>query len=1767
MRRFLLFFTVALLLFIMPAVLFSTKASAATSGYYTYEVSNGEVTITDCLTSTTGIIIIPASLGGYPVTGIGEDAFYNCTNLTNVIIPEGVTSIGPCAFEGCSSLNSITIPNSIVEIGEKAFYDCTNLTSVQVSNIGAWCNISFADIYANPVSYAGKLYLNKVLVTALQIDSKVTCIGNFAFYGCTALTSVSFSDSVTNIGNYAFYGCTGMTEIILPDNVTDIGERAFSNCTGFTSINIPEKCTSIGRYAFLDCTSLTGIWVDKNNTAYSNDDDGVLFNKEKTELIVAPPCLDTNGYLSQYFIPNSVENICAYAFKGSKKLRYITIRANDIGYYAFADCNNLESVTIYGSVTEIDNSVFKNCANLKNISIPASVKQISFSGCPRISYNSYGNALYLGNSSNPYVLLVSSHSQDSYSCEIHPKTIAINPDAFKNSTGLTGVLIGENVSTIGASAFYGCTNLASVAIFDGVTSIGDYAFYGCSSLKNITISNSITRVGNAAFNGCENLQYNIFDNAKYLGSGGNPYMILVGPTTKDIATCTIHTDATVMSDYAFLNCRQLTSVTIPGNITTVSSFAFAHCNKLANVVLEDGVAAIGDYAFYGQGLVSVVFPKSLAFIDNCGFCAQKGLSTVIYKGTLLENSNILIKSGNDYLTSATWHYECSDTTFAEQQCLYCPECDNYYLPDGSYAKATVTFKDWDGTVLASNTYCYCEEVVAPNDPERVADNTYTYMFAGWDQPVVNCAGNATYTATYTPDYIDYTVVFKDWDGTVLSTEVYHWGDTIVEPDTPTKTADNTYTYAFTGWNKAVVDCAGNATYTATYAASYIDYTIVFKNWNGDILSSNTYHYGDKVTVPADPVRAADNTYAYAFAGWNNTVVDCAGDAIYTATYTPAYINYTVVFIDWNGTEISAQNYHYGDKVTVPADPARDADNTYTYAFVGWDKEIVNCVGNAVYIASYTSTYIDYTVVFKDWDDTVLSSKTYHWGDKVTMPINPVKEADNTYTYAFMGWDKDVVNCAGNATYTATYTSTYIDYTVVFNDWNGSVISTTTYHYGDEVTVPADPTRVADNMYTYTFAGWDKEVVNCAGDATYVAAYTPAYIDYTVVFKDWDGTVLSIKGYHWGDEVTIHTSPTKSADNTYTYAFTGWDKAVVNCAGNAIYTATYSATYIDYVVTFRNWNGEVLSNQIYHYGDKVKAPSNPSKTSDNTYNYVFAGWDKTVVSCVGNETYTATFTPAYINYTVVFKDWDGTILSADTYHWGEQVVAPADPIKAADNSYTYNFAGWGGEVIDCAGNATYTATYTSAYIDYTVVFKDWNGTVLSAQTYHYGEQIAVPSNPTKASDNTYTYTFKGWDKAVTDCTGDATYTAVYTPMYVDYTIVFKDWDGTVLSTKNYHYGDKVIAPANPCKVADNTYTYLFTGWDKDVTDCAGDVTYTATYTSAYIDYTIVFKNWDGAVLSTETYHYGDVVMVPTDPTRAADNTYAYAFTGWDKIVVNCTGNVIYTATYQPVYIDYTVVFKNWDGSVISTNTYHYGDNITVPINPVRPADDTYVYTFTGWDKTVVACGGDSVYTAVYGKQTRVPSAITSSAYAIGDATISKISMGTTVSILMGKLNEGRYVKVFNGNQEAGSSALVGTGMVAKIMDGNAVKASYTIVVTGDTNGDGKITVTDMLAVKAHVLKKSTLSGAAAQAADTSGDSAISITDFIQMKAQILGKSNVEPRAVDASVQQLSVISVKPETSAVTAMETTVANTANRTAFTLSYTQVIAVIPDKKAIVTV
>ena len=226
------------------------------------------------------------------VTSIGNYTFYNCSGLTSVTIPDGVISIGEFAFRGCSGLTSVTIPDGVISIGESAFVYCNGLTSVYITDLEKWCKILFSSSYSNPVYYAHSLYLNNKLVTNLVIPDNVTSVGDCAFQGCSGLTSIAIPDSVTSIGRSAFSGCSGLTNITIPNSVTSIDSGTFYNCSGLTNVTIGNSVKSIGYNAFYGCSGLTSITIPDSVTSIGN----CAINSER------------DFRKTQQKIPNKIEN-------------------------------------------------------------------------------------------------------------------------------------------------------------------------------------------------------------------------------------------------------------------------------------------------------------------------------------------------------------------------------------------------------------------------------------------------------------------------------------------------------------------------------------------------------------------------------------------------------------------------------------------------------------------------------------------------------------------------------------------------------------------------------------------------------------------------------------------------------------------------------------------------------------------------------------------------------------------------------------------------------------------------------------------------------------------------------------------------------------------------------------------------------------------------------------------------------------------------------------------------------------------------------------------------------------------------------------------------------------------------------------------------------------------------------------------------------------------------------------------------------------------
>ena len=620
-------------------------------------------------------VVIPSYYKGNRVTSIGDRAFYNCTGLTSITIPDSVTSIGKETFSNCIDLTNVTIGNGVTSIGDSAFYGCSKLQDLYITDIMAWCNISGLNNLMWYGSSNKRLYINNELVTSITIPDSVTSIGGYAFSFCTGLTSVVIPDSVTSIGERAFRNCTGLTSITIPNSVTSIGVYAFHDCTGLTSITIPDSVTSIGEYAFDGCYKLIEVYnksaLSITAGSYSNGKVACYAKNVYTNEGGSKLTTDENEYV---IYTDEYENILV-SYRGTERELILPSYITKINQYAFYRCTGLTSVTIPDSVTSISSSAFSGCKGLTSVTIGESVTSIgwgAFSGCSGLtsvtipnSVTSIGSSSFWGCTGLTSIIVdegnTKYHSAGNCLIETATKTLlsgcktseipsdgsvtSIGDDAFRNCSGLTSITIPDSVMSIGMSAFHGCIGLTSVTIGNSVTSIGSWAFEGCTGLTSVTIGNSVTNIGKDAFyntawynNQPDGLVYAGKVAYKYKGTMPSNTSIVLKEGTLGIA------------DYAFEGCSGLTSVTIPDSVTSVGYAAFSGCTGLIKIIgPSDAVSAvakqcdskaiteivltsgtsISDSAFRDCTiLTTVTIPDSVTSIGGSAFSSCTGLTSV-----------------------------------------------------------------------------------------------------------------------------------------------------------------------------------------------------------------------------------------------------------------------------------------------------------------------------------------------------------------------------------------------------------------------------------------------------------------------------------------------------------------------------------------------------------------------------------------------------------------------------------------------------------------------------------------------------------------------------------------------------------------------------------------------------------------------------------------------------------------------------------------------------------------------------------------------------------------------------------------------------------------------------------------------------------------------------------------------------------------------------------------------------------------------------------
>ena len=997
-----------------------TFASTEVDGIY-YDFAGTEATVVSGANKYTGDVIIPASVTNgnqnYSVTRIYQNAFYGCTGLTSVTIPNSVTIIGASAFEGCTGLETVTNNSSISIIENRTFYNCSGLTSIDIPN-------------------------------------SVTSIGQYAFYNCSGLTSVSIPNSVTSIGSIAFGACSGLVSIIvqdgntvydsrnncnaiiatasntliigckntiIPNNITSIGQHAFDRCSGLTSINIPNSVTEIGTNAFLRCSGLTSITIP-NSVKRIRD---YAFQKCSGLVSIYSYIESPTSTSSFYFDSSSYTNATLYVLKG-KKNEYLATN----GWKDFLKI--IEFAPTYTLTYKVDDETYKTYQVEYGTTIvpePAPTKEgYSFSGWSEIPATMPANDVTVTGTFtiNKYNLTYKVDGETykqyelAYGSTITPETAPTKTGyTFSGWSEIPKTMPANDVTVTGTFTInkYNLTYKVDGATYKtyqvaygstitpepAPTKTG-YTFSGWSEIpttmpaNNVIVTGTFTDdryVGGIYYNysGTEAIVVSKPNMDKYTGSVTIPASVTYGEQNYSV---------TRIYQNAFKGCSGLTSVTIPSSVTNIGASAFEGCTGLETVTNNSSISIIEDRTFYGcSGLTSVTIPSSVTNIGTSAFEGCTGLETVT------DNSSISIIEDRTF-------YGCSGLT-------------SINIPSNV-------------TSIGKLAFCYCSGLTSINIPSNVTSIGQS-AFGGCTglTSIKVQEGNTKYDSRNNCNAIIETAsntLIRGCKNTVIPNSVtsiregafqYCSGLTSITIPNSVKSIGRS---AFSG-------CSGLTSITIPNSVTSIG------EWAFNHCSKLT-----SITIPNSVTSI----------GWD-AFSGCSGLTSITIPNSVTSIGQSA----FGGCSGLVSIYSYLENPTSAPGSNFDSSN-YTnatlYVLKGKKNEYLATDGwkNFVKITEFAPTY---TLTYKVDDETY---KTYQveYGTTIVPEPAPTKEG-----YIFSGWSEiPAIMPANDVTVTGTFT--------IINKYNltykvdGETYKQYEMAEGDAITPEPAPTKTG-----YTFSGWSR----------------------------------------------------------------------------------------------------------------------------------------------------------------------------------------------------------------------------------------------------------------------------------------------------------------------------------------------------------------------------------------------------------------------------------------------------------------------------------------------------------------------------------------------------------------------------------------------------------------------------------------------------------------------------------------------------------------------
>jgi len=1263
-------------------------------------------------------------------------------------------------------------------------------------------------------------------LTACLLLLALLCSASAAETWCYTYTVTDGEATITSCDT-SISGDVTIPEILGGCPVTAIDSWAFEGCVSLTGITIPESVTDIGACAFYNCTKLTNAAIPGSVST------------------IGDQAFDGCTGLTGVTMGNGVDSIGAWAFRGCTGLTDITIpdTVTAIGQNAFENCTGLTGIVIPNSVISIDHWAFRSCTGLTSLTIPDSVTDMVgewvFEGCSI-------EELIISDGSKTVTSEMVVCKPTLKSVIIPDSVTSIDYMSFYDCVGLTSVTMGNGVTDIGASAFQNCTSLTHVTIGSGVTIIGQQAFYNCAGLTGITISDSVTSVGTYAFRGCNIEKLIVADGVKSVTSA----MIVCENTLKSVI---IPNGVTTIGDDALSWCHGLTSLVLPDSVTTIGERAFSYCTGLESIIIPESVTALGAHAFeYCSGLTSITIPDSVVVIGAYAFKECDGLTEIA-----IENGVAAIGEGAFSGCSRVKSIMIPDsiTSVGEYAFGSCNLCAVFYCGTKEQ-KSNINFGDFNDDLFGAAWHY------------EVTDAVFL------DQECYHCTDCDSYLLLG-GDYVLAKIVFYNWDGSELSSQSVRYNGTVILPVPPVRQHDqpNVYQYVFNGWDREVSSvCKGNASYTATFKEEYVDYTVEFKNWDGATLSAQTYHWGETVVLPTDPIKDEDDTYVYTFAGWDNEVaLNCEGNAIYTATYTKQRQDGLLYSIQDGEVTITGYTGNAGrlyipcciESLPVTRIGERAFEDCSSLSFIIIPGSVI-CIERSAFLNCTGLTEVDIGDGVTSIGDCAFSNCTGL--TDITIPDSVTGIGYGAFT-----------GCSGLESMTLPFVgenNDIFDYKQYPLGWIfGQPLPNTSYPGFSKVAqkyevsgqICAIDFLIPNSLKSVTVTGSRicyGAFLNCIG-LTNISmltsspeAYIGAYAFYgcssleslTIPYAFTNVCMIFGDEYYSGSyAVTQHSACSDYFGSLKTYYLPRTLKNITITHGRIEECAFDSCYMLENIVL----GSKVYAIDRYAFNECSNLKSVHLPTITYCDADAFSNpWGPYGEDDVQDVWYTGTLSDrenivynTYGNKAWFLRDatWHySTCINGHTYSSGcDTTCNSCEWVRSSNIDHIYD-----NECDTTCNHCDNTRTVPHSYVEgkceycgdlatYVVVFTDEDGTELSSNTYHWGESITIPTNPTKPADNTYSYTFAGWDKPLVDCAGDVTYIATYTSTYIEHTVIFQNSDGSILFQKTYHYGETVEVPAEPQKPGEGSANYVFAGWDREVTACTGNAIYTAVYALACV----------------------------------------------------------------------------------------------------------------------------------------------------------------------------------------------------------------------------------------------------------------------------------------------------------------------------------------------